>query len=285
MTFVGKLLVIIQLVLSICFMALAGAVFTRHLNWKELHDIQVAEVVSVNKELERERADLKVIEDTLDQQVKQLQGQLDEQTNKRGAAEQDLSLLEIALSTEKAKVNTAESLEQIAAAEAENRRDEAILRLEQNKVLNTKVNEQDAIIQQQEDDLFTREVERRTIVTRYSELLRHVAIYRKVLAANGFDTDPKAYARTVAPTPLVFGEVVETRRSAQTGRELVEISLGSDDGIKDGDTLFVYRVGERNQYLGEITVELVRPKKAVGVVVNKAKNGVIEAKDHVTTRL
>jgi len=285
MTFVGKLLVIIQLVLSICFMALAGAVFTRHLNWKELHDIQVAEVVSVNKELERERADLKVIEDTLDQQVKQLQGQLDEQTNKRGAAEQDLSLLEIALSTEKAKVNTAESLEQIAAAEAENRRDEAILRLEQNKVLNTKVNEQDAIIQQQEDDLFTREVERRTIVTRYSELLRHVAIYRKVLAANGFDTDPKAYARTVAPTPLVFGEVVETRRSAQTGRELVEISLGSDDGIKDGDTLFVYRVGERNQYLGEITVELVRPKKAVGVVVNKAKNGVIEAKDQVTTRL
>jgi hypothetical protein len=285
MTFVGKLLVIIQLVLSICFMALAGAVFTRHLNWKELHDIQVAEVVSVNKELERERADLKVIEDTLDQQVKQLQGQLDEQTNKRGAAEQDLSLLEIALSTEKAKVNTAESLEQIAAAEAENRRDEAILRLEQNKVLNTKVNEQDAIIQQQEDDLFTREVERRTIVTRYSELLRHVAIYRKVLAANGFDTDPKAYARTVAPTPLVFGEVVETRRSAQTGRELVEISLGSDDGIKDGDTLFVYRVGERNQYLGEITVELVRHKKAVGVVVNKAKNGVIEAKDHVTTRL
>ena len=34
MTFVGKLLVIIQLVLSICFMALAGAVFTRHTQWQ-----------------------------------------------------------------------------------------------------------------------------------------------------------------------------------------------------------------------------------------------------------
>lgn len=285
MTFVGKLLVIIQLVLSICFMALAGAVFTRHTNWKELYDEQVLQVASVNKELERERADLKVIEDTLNEQVKTLQANLNGEVNKKNAAEQDRDLLVIQLSTEKTKVNTAESLEQIAADEAENRRDEAILRLEQNKVLNVKVNEQDAIIQQQEDELFNREVERRTIVTRYSELLSQVAIYRRVLAANGFDTDPKAYARVTAPTPLVFGEVVETRRSTKTGKELVEISLGSDDGIKDGDTLFVYRVGERNQYLGEITVELVRPKKAVGVIVNKAKNGVIEAKDHVTTRL
>ena len=35
MTFIGKLLVIIQLVLSICFMMLAGAVFTRHMTWME----------------------------------------------------------------------------------------------------------------------------------------------------------------------------------------------------------------------------------------------------------
>ncbi|MDA0589766.1 MAG: hypothetical protein O2820_10685 [Planctomycetota bacterium] len=285
MTFVGKLLVIIQLVLSICFMALAGAVFTRHTQWQVKYTEEVAAKASVEKELERERADLKVIEDSLNEKVKTLQASLDDEVNKKNAAEQDRDLLVVQLSTEKTKVNTAESLEQIAAAEAENRRDEAILRLEQNKVLNTKVNEQDSIIQQQEDELFNREVERRTIVVRYSDLLSQVAIYRKVLAANGFDTDPKAYARTVAPTPLVFGEVVETRRSAKTGRELVEISLGSDDGIKDGDTLFVYRVGERNQYLGEITVELVRPKNAVGIVVNKAKNGVIEAKDHVTTRL
>lgn len=285
MTFVGKLLVIIQLVLSICFMALAGAVFTRHANWQEKFQAEQEVTEGLQADIERDQADFKVIEDGLDQQVKQLQASLTNEENLRGAAEQARDLLVIDLSTEKTKVNTAESLEQIAAAEAENRRDEAILRLEQNKVLNAKVNEQDAIIQQQEDELFNREVERRTIVTRYSELLSQVAIYRKVLAANGFDTDPKSYARTTAPTPLVFGEVVEARRSAQTGRDLVEISLGSDDGIKDGDTLFVYRVGDRNRYLGEITVKLVRPKSAVGVVVNKAKNGVIEAKDHVTTRL
>lgn len=285
MTFVGKLLVIIQLVLSICFMALAGAVFTRHTQWQEKYQEQVGMTDDIQGNWDRERDDLKRIEDSLSEANRQLTDRVQNETLAKQAAEQERDRLTLDLSTEKTNLNTAESLAQISAAEAENRRDEALLRLEQNSVLNLKVNEQDAIIQQQEDELFNREVEGRTIRNRYNDLLGQTAIYRKVLAANGFDTDPKSYAREIAPTPLVYGEVVETRRSSRTGRELIEISIGSDDGIKQGTTLFVYRTGERSRYLGEIVVELVRPDKAVGVVVNKAKNGVIEAKDYVTTRL
>ncbi|MFP6766456.1 MAG: hypothetical protein VB858_22695 [Planctomycetaceae bacterium] len=285
MTFVGKLLVIIQIVLSICFMALAGAVFTRHTQWQEKYQEQVGMTDDIQGNWDRERDDLKRIEDSLSEANRQLTDRVQNETLAKQAAEQERDRLTLDLSTEKTNLNTAESLAQISAAEAENRRDEALLRLEQNSVLNLKVNEQDAIIQQQEDELFNREVEGRTIRNRYNDLLGQTAIYRKVLAANGFDTDPKSYAREIAPTPLVYGEVVETRRSSRTGRELIEISIGSDDGIKQGTTLFVYRTGERSRYLGEIVVELVRPDKAVGVVVNKAKNGVIEAKDYVTTRL
>jgi hypothetical protein len=288
MTFVGKLLVILQLVLSVCFMFLAGAVFTRHEQWqtkyKEIMD-EGGTMEQVEDERDKAVAELTAIEERLEAKVKNLEDDLgtaksraDEMQRERDELIEDKNLLQTEL-------NTQESVAQIAAAEAENRRDEALLRLEQNKVLNVKVNEQDAIIQQQEDELFNREVERRTIVTRYTELLENVAIYRKVLAANGFDTDPKTYARKAVPTPLVYGEVVETRKSARAGRELVQVSIGSDDGIKEGTTLFVYRIGERNRYLGEITVTLVRPDMAVGVVVSKAKNGVIEAKDYVTTRL
>lgn len=285
MTFVGKLLVIIQLVLSICFMALAGAVFTRHQQWQDKWKAEVEFREGVEAERDKAQAELTTIEDNLTAEVARLtdafeteEKRANEMQRERDELIEDKNLLQTEL-------NTQESVAQIAAAEAENRRDEALLRLEQNKVLNAKVNEQDAIIQQQEDELFNREVERRTIVTRYAELLENVAIYRKVLAANGFDTDPKTYARKAAPTPLVYGEVVETRMSTRAGRELVQVSIGSDDGIKEGTTLFVYRVGERNRYLGEITVTLVRPDMSVGVVVSKAKNGVIEAKDYVTTRL
>lgn len=285
MTFVGKLLVILQLVLSVCFMFLAGAVFTRHEQWQTKYKDAEASMKGVEDERDKAVAELTAIEKNLKDQVATLsdavgteKSRADEMQRERDELIEDKNLLQTEL-------NTQESVAQIAAAEAENRRDEALLRLEQNKVLNVKVNEQDAVIQQQEDELFNREVERRTIVTRYAELLENVAIYRKVLAANGFDTDPKTYARKAAPTPLVYGEVVETRPKSRSGRELVQVSIGSDDGIKEGTTLFVYRIGERNRYLGEITVTLVRPDMAVGVVVSKAKNGVIEAKDYVTTRL
>lgn len=285
MTFVGKLLVIIQLVLCICFMALAGAVYTQHRSWKEQAITLQGEVEQRDKELERERAELSKIEKDLSDQLKKATDDLTNERLAKQAAEQERDRLELDLTTEKTNLNTAQALTQIAEAEAENRRDEALLRLEQNKVLNEKVNEQDAIIQQQEDELFNRTVERRTIVAKYGELLEQVAIYRKVLASNGFDTDPKAYARELSPTPLVFGKVVEARRSSRTGKELVEVSIGSDDGIREGTTLYVYRTGDRNRYLGEIVVELVRSDSAVGVVRKKAKNGVIEAEDHVATRL
>ena len=47
MSFVGKILVVVQLVLSVLFMALAGAVFSVHQNWKDKYDKQVILVEGV----------------------------------------------------------------------------------------------------------------------------------------------------------------------------------------------------------------------------------------------
>src|SRR5690242_5818863 len=35
MSFVGKILVVVQVILSICFMAFAGAVYSAQMNWRE----------------------------------------------------------------------------------------------------------------------------------------------------------------------------------------------------------------------------------------------------------
>ena len=62
MTFVGKILVVFQLVLSICFMAFAGAVFTAQTNWKVKAD-------TAQKDLEKARGEIKVKEETLRQEL------------------------------------------------------------------------------------------------------------------------------------------------------------------------------------------------------------------------
>ena len=50
MTFVGKVLVIVQVVLSLCFMAFAGAVYTVQQNWKTAYERKVEELKRRNEE-------------------------------------------------------------------------------------------------------------------------------------------------------------------------------------------------------------------------------------------
>ena len=104
-----------------------------------------------------------------------------------------------------------------------------------------------------------------------------------MLVANDLDPDPNKYARKLAPLPLVTGKVLDAKKSAQG--TWIEVSIGSDDGITEGNVLYVYRVGEQNKYLGQIRLTLVTPDRAAGVVVERAKNGVIEREDYVTTKL
>jgi len=285
MTFIGKLLVIIQFVLTLCFMALAGAVFTSQANWK-------ATAESLQTRVDQDTHDMQVLTEEknkrigdLEDQLKNAQNEASTATNELGVKVQELELQKTELDRLKVQVNTQESLATIAGNEAAIRRDEALLHRRINEGLNQAQNALNAQVSQLEDENFNLQVELKDVADRYNELLRTAGAYRRLLAANGFETDPKKIDRDLSPVPLVQGEVLMTQKARSGGREYVEVSIGSDDGLTEGATLYVYRAGERAQYLGEIMLTLVHPDSAVGIVVEKAKNGVIERKDHVTTKL
>ena len=285
MTFIGKLLVIIQFVLTLCFMALAGAVFTSEANWKATADARQVRI-------DQDTHDMQVLKEETDKTIKDLENDLknakSEATawnNELQAKIQELELQKTELDRMKVKVNTQESLATIAGSEATIRRDEALLHRRINEGLNQAQNALNAQVSQLEDESFNLKVELKDVADRYNELLRTAGAYRRLLAANGFETDPKKIDRDLSPVPLVQGEVLNAEKGRSGGREYIEVSIGSDDGLSEGATLYVYRSGERAQYLGEIKLTLVHPDKAVGIVVEKAKNGVIERKDHVTTKL
>ena len=285
MTFIGKLLVIIQLVLSICFMALAGAIFTRQQTWQ-------AAAVAARQQVAQLQAALDETETLLKDDINRLTGERDNAENGKVAAENKLALaeqnvdnLQDDLDTLNLELTTQKALADITGTEATMRREEALTMRKINQQQADELNKQNTRVRQKEDENFNMDVERKSLVSRYNELLSSVAVYRRVLASNGFSTDPKDYARTNAPTPLVFGEVLDTKKSARAGRELIEVSIGSDDGVREGTVLYVYRVGDRNKFLGQLRLELVTPDRSVGIVTSRAKNGVIERKDYVTTRL
>jgi hypothetical protein len=78
---------------------------------------------------------------------------------------------------------------------------------------------------------------------------------------------------------------LRTRTNDKSGVELVEITLGSDDGLAVGHELYVYRNGGQGKYLGQIRIVHLEPDRAVGRVLPETKNGVIERDDNVSTRL
>ena len=74
MTFVGKLLVVLQLVLTVCFMAFAGAVYSYHTNWqtesiklrgelKKSADDLTAEKLRLNGTIDKLTKDKKIADD------------------------------------------------------------------------------------------------------------------------------------------------------------------------------------------------------------------------------
>lgn len=79
-----------------------------------------------------------------------------------------------------------------------------------------------------------------------------------------------------APPP-VNGEVLAVATNG-----LVEVSLGRDDGMREGFTLEVHRNG---QYLGRLKVRTVADDKSVAEILTSYQRGYIRAGDRVDSKL
>jgi hypothetical protein len=80
--------------------------------------------------------------------------------------------------------------------------------------------------------------------------------------------------------PTVEGVISKIERKA--GGQLVEVTIGADDGLKTGNTLEVSRGAK---YLGRVEIIQTSPDKSVGRVDRKFQQGQIQEGDRVATRI
>jgi hypothetical protein len=111
---------------------------------------------------------------------------------------------------------------------------------------------------------------------RSEQLTKQVSGMTTVMREQGIDpaTDPNGVV------PNVQGVVTQFQR--KNGTQLVEVSIGADDGLKMGNTLEVSR-GTR--YLGRVEIIETSPDKSVGRVDRRFQQGQIQEGDRVATRL
>jgi hypothetical protein len=80
---------------------------------------------------------------------------------------------------------------------------------------------------------------------------------------------------------MVEGTVTETDAKS----DLVTVSIGSDSGITKGNTLLIYRLKPRPEYVGTFKVIDSQPKEAVARPIKPLRAGPVQKGDIVTGRV
>lgn len=276
MNFLGKVFVILILVMSLVFMGLSMAVYTTHKNWKEVAD-------GLQKKLEVQQAENTKLVSDHNRKVEEL-------TAERDAEKQQAVKLEterVSLVARNTQIQTEldqlkqDSREHVAAVAATQKINENLA----TQV--TKLREDIRTNEQARDQSFAITLDAteklHQVVGQYAEaqerkqqLTEQVAGMTTVMKAQGIDpaTDPSGVV------PTVDGVVSQIKRA--NGSQLVEVTIGADDGIKKGNTVEVFR---GSKYLGRLEILSTSPDKAVGRVDRRFQQGQIQEGDRVTTRL
>ena len=288
MTFVGKMLIVLQLVLSLLFMAFAGAVSTVEKNWKqESSDIQDELKVEQESHAAKSNAfnDYKnsataSIAD-LDTLSKKRLSDFNREKNRADNLQQQLNNLKTAHDTQR-------TVAQLEGDEAKFRRDEAVEQRQVNKALHGNLVESVRTNRGLEDIIFDLRLQLGEREQRHLVILDELKTVRLQARRKGGGLGALP-SEDITPPPPLDGKVVSSRLGIGNRILYVEVSVGGDDGIKEGQQLTVYRPGngknQRTKYLGQIRIIQVFADKAVGTVQEKAKNGVITKGDNVTSKL
>ena len=272
MTLVGKIFTVLILIMSIAFMMIAVTVFATHRNWRDqaiAHKarIEVLQDTNARLRIEASRADdrlaieqaarrfaLAALQSRQEALAQQLASNYDQLTKKQ--AENDLITATLSENT-----TTLASL----GKEVAGLRDE--IRLAQNDrdekwenviaLTNSIFGLQGSVSTFREQEVQLRDqLSRRKLVMDANELTEYTSVIHIPPRVDGIVT--------------MVGETT-----------LIEISIGSDDGLRTGHTLEVFR---NNAYLGRVEVTQLEPDRAVCRIIPEFRKG-IKRGDRVATKL
>ena len=283
MTFVGKVLVVLQVVLSLIFMAFAGAVFSVQQSWK-------AKAATVQAELESNQKTQKDIDDDNTRALDELTKKVVTADNRAKTAEANLKgatdkvkSLERELENQKIVANGLTQNFKIANTEAKERTSESSILRSTNVKLHKTIDKLVSENRVLEEGTFVLSREKSLMLTKHTGIMKELAVAKKIITIEGFDSDLKKYEGKNKPPVNIEGKVLATKKGRRSEPDLIEISLGTDDDLLKGHVLICYSKKGNGKYLGKIRIVYATPDKSVGIVIQK--NGIIKEGDYVSPKL
>jgi hypothetical protein len=270
---IGKILVLLILIMCLMWMTVSVMIYATHTNWKVAAE-----------GLRQKAAELKKDNDELQAQLEKLESQRKEEIAAKADTIVKLESQKKAVTDENAQlVKERDELsrkerEAVAAVDSSSKNEEKLtvevkgLR-EENRKLQEDRDGQFAKVVKLTDDIHKSQQELTRTAERRDQLVAQVEHARKLLAPYKKDVtsslDP-------AP-PALRGKVL-----AISDEKMVEISLGSDDGIAVGHTVDVSR---GNKYVGRLVVTTTETDRAVAKIDTKYTKTAVQTGDDVATHL
>jgi len=256
MTLVGKIFTVLIFVMSICFMTASVMVFATHKNWKDY--AQNTDVSKGKIGLEKQLADLRILEANLKDELERTKRRLEEERVARRAVLGSLTARLARAETELAAkqreydtliANNSKVTEEVSVAQKRLTDLEAMIASTRTQLRDTSadLDEKFGQVVKLTDDLNQATGLRARLDERNTQLALQVSRMKLVMDKLGVD---EQYLVAHIPPP-VKGKVLEVN-----AKDLIEVSLGSDDGLKPGHQMQIYR---GNVYLGLAIVKKTGP--------------------------
>ncbi|MFM8224302.1 MAG: hypothetical protein ACKOGA_00410 [Planctomycetaceae bacterium] len=291
MSFFGKILVLLQLALSILFLMFAGAVYTNHINWK-------TETEKQQKLVKKGADDLRNLTEEKEKELLTLKTERDTAAQRTQEVEAQLQLMTQQFETSKGQNARLQTESATARRQAQNSAEEASARSEEARELREVNHEQTGMLgsaevkrAELEDEIRRLQGELDLSNAKNKALVAQLTQFTALLAKNGISPDEAVDLVSASqPPPQVEGKVRTVRRPAKLGNaELLGITLGMNDGLKKGHEMTVWRSaaasGGKPRYLAKIRIVTTAPDSAVGEVIEDSRSGAIQEGDNVSTKL
>lgn len=277
MSLLGKICIVLIFVMSILFMAFSMSVYATHRNYREAikgsngleSQLRTAQDQARQKEADNERilTQLQMERAARKESIAVLETRARQFSTQLLKREKDYEELQNKHRQAIATLETAEARMADLKGEVEGLRD-SVQTAQKDR------DEQFAAVVKLTDTIHENESLVRRLKERNDQLEMQVGRMAKVMRRNGITE----FDDVENIPPRLDGIVTVVR-----DEDLIEISLGSDDGLKKGHALEVFRAA--GDYLGRVIITDVSPDRAVGRVVPEYRQGVIRRGDKVATKL
>jgi len=276
MNFLGKIFVVFILLTSFGLMLLSMVVYATHKNWKTEAETVAQNLSKAKIEKDQLQSRYHSLESRLtaeitthQQAVVKLEAERerlqrinrDDQDELEELRQDRREATAMVASTGKNNVGLMENITQ-------SRQDLRAAQLARDKAF--------AITLTTTSELHEKQSQLNLAVERMKQLVQQVGKHGALLNRHGIDpnTDPDSI------TPHVRGVIRAIHRTA--GSQLIEISIGADDGLRPEHTVEVFR-GER--YLGRAEILKTEPDRSVAQILRRFQKGQIQEGDDVATKL